>query len=66
MAPSAESLTARLDPHSARFARHAHTVVDDDGAEVLRGSGGYLVIDGTYPGMARTVWGKPERYRDSY
>jgi len=41
-------------------------VVDDDGVEVPRGSGGYLVIDGTYPGMARTVWGNPERYRDSY
>ncbi|KQV06882.1 acetate--CoA ligase [Leifsonia sp. Root112D2] len=41
-------------------------VVDDDGVQVPRGSGGYLVIDGTYPGMARTVWGNPERYRDSY
>jgi acetyl-CoA synthetase len=41
-------------------------VVDDHGVEVPRGSGGYLVIDGTYPGMARTVWGNPERYRDSY
>jgi acetyl-CoA synthetase len=41
-------------------------VVDDDGNEVARGSGGYLVIDGTWPGMARTVWGNPERFRDSY
>jgi acetyl-CoA synthetase len=41
-------------------------VVDDDGNEVPHGSGGYLVIDGTWPGMARTVWGNPERYRDSY
>ncbi|WP_407075345.1 acetate--CoA ligase [Parafrigoribacterium soli] len=41
-------------------------VVDEDGVEVPRGSGGYLVIDGTYPGMARTVWGNPTRYRDSY
>ncbi|MEJ3405791.1 acetate--CoA ligase [Rathayibacter sp. YIM 133350] len=41
-------------------------VVDDSGADVPRGSGGYLVIDGTWPGMARTVWGDPERYRDSY
>ena len=30
------------------------------------GSGGYLVIDGTWPGMARTVWGNPQRYLDSY
>jgi acetyl-CoA synthetase len=41
-------------------------VVDDAGNEVPRGCGGYLVIDGTWPGMARTVWGNPERYRDSY
>ena len=41
-------------------------VVDDDGRQVPHGSGGYLVIDGTWPGVARTVWGDPERYRDSY
>ncbi|WP_308800213.1 acetate--CoA ligase [Agromyces silvae] len=41
-------------------------VVDERGDDVARGQGGYLVIDGTWPGMARTVWGNPERYRDSY
>jgi acetyl-CoA synthetase len=41
-------------------------VVDDQGDDVARGEGGYLVVDGTWPGMARTVWGNPERYRDSY
>ncbi|MCX7522924.1 acetate--CoA ligase [Microbacterium sp. STN6] len=41
-------------------------VVDDEGRRVPNGEGGYLVIDGTYPGMARTVWGDPQRYRDSY
>ena len=41
-------------------------VVDAEGAEVPRGSGGYLVIDRPFPGMARTVWGDPERYRDAY
>ena len=41
-------------------------VVNDAGDEVPLGSGGYLVIEGTWPGMARTVWGNPERYRDSY
>lgn len=30
------------------------------------GSGGYLVVDGTGPALARTVWGDAERYRDSY
>jgi acetyl-CoA synthetase len=41
-------------------------VVDDEGERVPNGAGGYLVIDGAWPGMARTVWGDPARYRDSY
>ena len=41
-------------------------VVDDAGTEVPKGSGGYLVIDRPWPGMARTVWGNPQRYLDSY
>lgn len=41
-------------------------VVDERGAEVPRGAGGFLVVDRTWPGMARTVWGDPERYRDAY
>jgi acetyl-CoA synthetase len=41
-------------------------VVDDAGHDVPPGAGGYLVIDGTWPSMARTVWGNPQRYLDSY
>jgi acetyl-CoA synthetase len=41
-------------------------IVDEEGRQVPNGSGGYLVLDGTWPAMARTVWGDPERYRDSY
>ena len=41
-------------------------VVDEDGAEVPPGAGGLLVADRTWPGMARTVWGDPGRYRDAY
>lgn len=41
-------------------------VVDDEGRQVPYGTGGYLVIDGMWPGVARTVWGNPKRYRDSY
>jgi acetyl-CoA synthetase len=41
-------------------------VVDADGQDVGPGGGGLLVVDGTWPGMSRTVWGNPERYRDSY
>ncbi|GAB3140166.1 acetate--CoA ligase [Marisediminicola antarctica] len=57
-----------LKPGSALRALPGLTtrVVNDAGDEVPLGSGGYLVIEGTWPGMARTVWGNPERYRDSY
>ena len=41
-------------------------VVDEQGASVERGSGGYLVIREPWPGMARGIWGDPERYRDTY
>ena len=41
-------------------------VVDDDGALVGPGQGGHLVIRSPWPGMARTVWGDPLRYRDAY
>ncbi|MEF2975870.1 acetate--CoA ligase [Subtercola sp. YIM 133946] len=41
-------------------------IVDEAGDTVPHGEGGYLVLDGTWPSMARTVWGNPERYRDSY
>jgi acetyl-CoA synthetase len=57
-----------LKPGSATRALPGLTVriVDEDGEQVPFGSGGYIVIDGTWPAMARTVWGNPERYRDSY
>jgi acetyl-CoA synthetase len=41
-------------------------VVDGAGREVSPGEGGHLVIRRPWPGMARTVWGDPQRYRDSY
>ncbi|MDN5687556.1 MAG: acetate--CoA ligase [Brachybacterium sp.] len=41
-------------------------VVDGTGAEQPPGVAGTLVARRPWPGMARTVWGDPERYRDSY
>lgn len=41
-------------------------VVDENGADVAPGRSGTLVVRRPWPGMARTVWGNPERYRDSY
>jgi acetyl-CoA synthetase len=40
-------------------------VVNDAGEPLTVGSG-HLVLGAIPPGIARTVWGNPERYRDSY
>lgn len=44
----------------------AAAVVDDDGAPVPPGAPGLLVVTRPWPGMARTIWGDPDRYRDAY
>ncbi len=41
-------------------------VVDDQGVEVGKGGGGYLVLDKPWPGMLRGIWGDEERYRETY
>ncbi|PFG21117.1 acetate--CoA ligase [Serinibacter salmoneus] len=41
-------------------------VVDDDGAPVPAGTPGTLVVTRPWPGMARTVWGDPQRYVEAY
>jgi acetyl-CoA synthetase len=44
----------------------ATAIVDDDGARVAPGVQGNIVVTATGPAMARTVWGNPQRYLDSY
>lgn len=41
-------------------------VVDEQGRDVDPGRSGTLVVRRPWPGMARTVWGDPKRYRDAY
>jgi len=41
-------------------------IVDETGREVEKGKGGILVIKRPWPGMIRTIWGDPERYKKSY
>jgi acetyl-CoA synthetase len=41
-------------------------VVDETGADVPLGQGGILVVRKPWPGMIRTIWGDPERYKKSY
>ena len=41
-------------------------VVDDDGNSVPLGGGGFLVLDRPWPAMARTIYGDPDRYVQTY
>ncbi len=41
-------------------------IVDDQGDSVPLGSGGYLVLKKPWPAMARTIWGDPERFQETY
>jgi acetyl-CoA synthetase len=41
-------------------------IVDDEGNDVGKGGGGYLVLDKPWPGMLRGIWGDNERYQDTY
>jgi acetyl-CoA synthetase len=41
-------------------------VVDDAGTPVAAGQEGNLVLQSPWPGMARTIWGDPDRYRETY
>ncbi|CAN5217068.1 acetate--CoA ligase [soil metagenome] len=41
-------------------------IVDEDGSSVPFGGGGFLVIDRPWPSMARTIYGDPDRFVDTY
>jgi acetyl-CoA synthetase len=41
-------------------------VVDEAGATVGLGGGGYLVLRHPWPSIARTIWGDPDRYVQTY
>lgn len=41
-------------------------VFREDGTEADTNEGGYLVIKNPWPGMLRTVWKNPERYKKTY
>ncbi|MEU7865419.1 acetate--CoA ligase [Dactylosporangium sp. NPDC049140] len=41
-------------------------VVDDQGQSVPNGGGGYLVLREPWPSMLRTIWGDPERFKETY
>jgi len=41
-------------------------VVDEAGRSVGLGAGGYLVLRHPWPAIARTIWGDPDRYVETY
>jgi len=41
-------------------------IVDETGHDVPNGQGGILVVKKPWPGMIRTIWGDPDRYKKSY
>ena len=41
-------------------------VVDEGGGSVGLGGGGYLVLRHPWPSIARTIWGDPDRYVQTY
>ncbi len=41
-------------------------IVDEDGNSCKPGEDGYLVVKRPWPGMLRTVYGDPERYKQQY
>ncbi len=57
-----------LKPGSATkpFFGNEVAVVDDDGNDVPANEEGKLIIKNPWPGMARTIYGDPDRYVDTY
>ena len=57
-----------LKPGSATkpFFGNEVAVVDDEGKEVKPGEEGKLVLKAPWPGMARTIYGDPDRYVEVY
>ncbi len=57
-----------LKPGSATrpFFGNEMAVVDDNGKEVKPGEEGKLVIKSPWPGMARTIYGDPDRFVETY
>jgi acetyl-CoA synthetase len=41
-------------------------IVDENGASVPLGGGGYLVLRHPWPAISRTIYGDPDRYVDTY
>ena len=66
IAPLPGVVTTKPGSATLPFPGISADVVDDEGNSVPWGGGGYLVINRPWPSMARTIYGDPERYIDTY
>jgi acetyl-CoA synthetase len=66
IAPLPGVIPAKPGSATLPFFGVAPKVVDNDGNEVPRNSGGKLVITKPWPSMLRTLWGDDERYKKAY
>ncbi len=41
-------------------------IVDEAGHDIPNGTGGILVVQRPWPSMIRTIWGDPQRFKNSY
>lgn len=57
-----------LKPGSATkpFFGHEVAIVDEQGNQVADGEEGKLVLQAPWPGMARSIWGDPDRFKETY
>jgi len=64
--PLPGAMTLKPGSVSKPFLGVVPAIMKENGEEAKKGEGGYLVIKQPWPSMIRTVWGNPERYKETY
>ncbi len=66
IAPSPGATATKPGSATRPFFGVKPAVVDEEGNEVPRGSGGLLVLEQAWPSMLRGIWGDRERFLEAY
>jgi len=64
--PLPGAMTLKPGSASKPFFGIVPAIYREDGTEASTNEGGYLVIKKPWPSIARTIWGDPDRYRNTY
>jgi acetyl-CoA synthetase len=64
--PLPGAMTLKPGSASKPFFGIQPAIFREDGTEAKPNEGGYLVIKKSWPAIARTVWGNPDRYKNTY